>query len=590
MTMADLELMLARCDVYTPTGARNRSLVLLMARGGWGAAQIIKLDVSDLSLAHRQVTVQGLTNSSPSGDFYQRVVTLAGVPLDTVAAASLWRWIQRRRELAVEEGPLFCTISTGQATGMGTGGQLQPGCPLARSYVAKMVGKLAEDAGLGWATPTEVAAIDVLDRYTAGGKDDREETALASWVLMGRPTLEGSRPERQRRGDAAYTVLGPSGETVDCRANMDKAGILVDLNALVEALGGTTSDREVSINGCTFSVERVRPRFGQGQIAWIDLPILAEAMGYAVELDHAQQIARISVSDRPLDLASVPVLEPVRLPIVKPRPEPRPLTVIGPDGEEIRCDAIEETDEWWDRHLTCRILPLARALGGTVDINSSQEITVDGTPVARPPEGSAEVGHETRGDLYRILSAAGHEHLRNGNTLTLRVSPYRYEGNIPLVLTVQRIDRGNIESAIGCHDQARVESVARQFDARYVGLLRAKLEQEAPDLEIEIVVGDDNDVAGGPSEAYRRGVHDVIVWWQIWFFDEIMYSIGYDLKGPKYWANERRRRKRQEQQHEANRRQGMELHYAARRRDEEQWRSEGIPPDEWPKMINYDDL
>lgn len=120
----------------------------------------------------------------------RRYALIDGVPLDTHAAESLWRWLRFRMAHVENEGYLFCTISRGTATGHGAGGQLVPGRSLNPSQVRDTIGNMGAKAGLGRVTPSEVAAVQVEDRnrdqtlkrYERWQKLPKEDQ-LVTWIL-----------------------------------------------------------------------------------------------------------------------------------------------------------------------------------------------------------------------------------------------------------------------------------------------------------------------------------------------------------------------------------------------------------------------
>jgi len=69
--------------------------------------------------------------------------------VSTRAAARLSTWLDARAALGVGTGLVFCTVSTGTATGLAADGtELVPGEPLNPRYVRDLVHRTAEKAGI----------------------------------------------------------------------------------------------------------------------------------------------------------------------------------------------------------------------------------------------------------------------------------------------------------------------------------------------------------------------------------------------------------------------------------------------------------
>lgn len=107
-----------------PTGARNRSILVLMWRGGLRVQEVLDLRVQDLDLDRRIVQVlDGKGHQS-------RAVAIDGPACDVVAL-----WLAHRAKLDLRRGTrLHCTLKGG---------------PVDQRYVRAMIDRYAERAGLG---------------------------------------------------------------------------------------------------------------------------------------------------------------------------------------------------------------------------------------------------------------------------------------------------------------------------------------------------------------------------------------------------------------------------------------------------------
>lgn len=145
----ELKALLAGIDTRTPSGARNYALLLLMAKTGVRCGEALQVKAADV----RQETYED----------GQRVWTLRlprrttkgkktrdPIPLAPEVRVALENWQAKRKALGIEGGPLFCTISKGQAAGnfAPAGAELTPGEPVDSRYVRDLVRRLGEKAGI----------------------------------------------------------------------------------------------------------------------------------------------------------------------------------------------------------------------------------------------------------------------------------------------------------------------------------------------------------------------------------------------------------------------------------------------------------
>lgn len=118
----EVRSLLRGCSPAAPTGVRNRALITAMYRGG--------LRVNE-ALALRPVDVDPVAGTlrvlHGKGDL-DRVVAV-----DDGALAAIQRWMDKRRELGIRGGTLFCTLAGGKVSDV---------------YVRALVKRLARKAGI----------------------------------------------------------------------------------------------------------------------------------------------------------------------------------------------------------------------------------------------------------------------------------------------------------------------------------------------------------------------------------------------------------------------------------------------------------
>ena len=141
LTEDELGALLAQETTTSPTGLRNKALLLLMATSGLRVSEALGVRPGDLEREKGEVVAVNLS------------ATKAGVAqkaaVKSEAAALLDRWLGKRTALRINgRSPLFCTVTEGAKTGFATGGQVKPGQPLSRQYVYKLVRDLAQRAGI----------------------------------------------------------------------------------------------------------------------------------------------------------------------------------------------------------------------------------------------------------------------------------------------------------------------------------------------------------------------------------------------------------------------------------------------------------
>ncbi len=123
LTRGEARALVRASSPRSPTGLRNRALVVVLYRAGLRLAEALALTPADVDVEAGSIRVL-----HGKGD---RART-AG--LDPAAAAVIAAWIARRRALGIgPRRPLFCTLA---------------GAPLHPQYVRTLLGRLAARAGI----------------------------------------------------------------------------------------------------------------------------------------------------------------------------------------------------------------------------------------------------------------------------------------------------------------------------------------------------------------------------------------------------------------------------------------------------------
>jgi integrase/recombinase XerD len=142
MTREELEAFLAVIPAGSATGQRNLALLTLLADAGMRLQETLNLCMDDLCREHGGNVVTHVDVLGKGGK-------AARLPVSTRAAARLDTWLETRARLGIGAGPVFCTITTGQAPGLAEdGATLEPGGALNPRYVRELVARTAARAGI----------------------------------------------------------------------------------------------------------------------------------------------------------------------------------------------------------------------------------------------------------------------------------------------------------------------------------------------------------------------------------------------------------------------------------------------------------
>jgi integrase len=123
LTSQEVDQLLAGCSLRAPTGIRNRALIMLLYRSGLRISEALALRPANIDLERHSARVL-----HGKGD----KATVR--PLHPSATVSLARWLDRRAQLGLRNGLLFCTLQGG---------------PLASGYIRDLLKRLARKAGIG---------------------------------------------------------------------------------------------------------------------------------------------------------------------------------------------------------------------------------------------------------------------------------------------------------------------------------------------------------------------------------------------------------------------------------------------------------
>lgn len=127
LTSDEVQALLAACGRRSPSGIRNRALVVVLWRGGLRVQEALDLRPRDIDLD------QGLVNVRHGKGEKQRIVGI-----DAMAIAVIEQWLFARSKLGIGgQAPLFAQITSGRL-----------GEPLSQSYVRQALKRLARSAGI----------------------------------------------------------------------------------------------------------------------------------------------------------------------------------------------------------------------------------------------------------------------------------------------------------------------------------------------------------------------------------------------------------------------------------------------------------
>jgi integrase/recombinase XerD len=142
LTDEELDALLAQVRTRHPTGRRNLALLLLMADAGLRIGEACALRTRDVVRDNGVITHVTIRNGKGGAPDTSPQLTLRAV-------RALQTWFEARRDLGIAPGPVFCTITNGQARGpFARRRKLERGRVVNPAYVRAVVKRLRERAGL----------------------------------------------------------------------------------------------------------------------------------------------------------------------------------------------------------------------------------------------------------------------------------------------------------------------------------------------------------------------------------------------------------------------------------------------------------
>ncbi len=100
LTVEEFTALLGKISATSAAGIRNRALIILLYRSGLRISEALALKVSDIDLKNHAIR---LPFDTKIGEPQTRGLHPSGT--DAIA-----RWIEVRRSLGIQRGPLFCTL------------------------------------------------------------------------------------------------------------------------------------------------------------------------------------------------------------------------------------------------------------------------------------------------------------------------------------------------------------------------------------------------------------------------------------------------------------------------------------------------
>lgn len=123
LARSEVEALIKTCSKRAPTGVRNAALISLLWRSGLRISEALSLKPKDIDTERQSLRV-----------LFGKGQKSRTVGLDSLAAASIGRWLDRRAQLGINgHAPLFCTLK---------------GKTVRANYVRELLPRLARRAGI----------------------------------------------------------------------------------------------------------------------------------------------------------------------------------------------------------------------------------------------------------------------------------------------------------------------------------------------------------------------------------------------------------------------------------------------------------
>lgn len=118
----EVAAIIAGCSARSASGIRNRAMLTMLYRSGLRISELLAIRPADVNLASRSIRLLDTKTGGPQTRGFHPAAD------DAVA-----RWIDKRRQLGIRSGPLFCKLDGG---------------PLYPQYVRLLLKRLAAKAGI----------------------------------------------------------------------------------------------------------------------------------------------------------------------------------------------------------------------------------------------------------------------------------------------------------------------------------------------------------------------------------------------------------------------------------------------------------
>jgi site-specific recombinase XerD len=122
LTPGEVAAIIGECSGRSASGIRNRAMLTLLYRSGLRISELVALRPSDVNFAKHSIRLLDTKAGQPQTRGFH-----------ASADDAVLRWIDKRRDLGIRNGPLFCKLDGG---------------PLYPQYVRGLLKRLAGSAGI----------------------------------------------------------------------------------------------------------------------------------------------------------------------------------------------------------------------------------------------------------------------------------------------------------------------------------------------------------------------------------------------------------------------------------------------------------
>jgi site-specific recombinase XerD len=122
LTPDEVAAVIGQCSLRSASGIRNRAMLTLLYYSGLRISELLAVRPPDVNFARHSIRLLDTkAGEAQTRGFHSR------------ADDAVHRWADKRRELGIKGGPLFCTLGGG---------------PVYPAYVRNLLKRLAEEAGI----------------------------------------------------------------------------------------------------------------------------------------------------------------------------------------------------------------------------------------------------------------------------------------------------------------------------------------------------------------------------------------------------------------------------------------------------------